>query len=317
MSMQRRRFVQLGTGALTGALFGASALPGLPCRAAERASEAGARRLADFGLQLSTITALMMQDFEGALREVAALGYTQVEFSALGFLGRDVEQVKAILSETGLAAPVGRVTPLLPEDFLEKPREQMRGLFSERGQAKHLVQNVTHSLEGALALGQRVMNLPALMPNEFETLDQVKRNIERINAAGEVCAKSGVMFGYHNHDWELVAIDGVVPYDLMIEQTDLDKVSFQLDSYWIVKGGGSLSDYLSRYHGRFNSCHLKDIDDKGDFEDVGYGNIDFPRFISESEAAGARYFFVERDKPPDPRSAMRRSLEYLRSMTYS
>ena len=61
------------------------------------------------------------------------------------------------------------------------------------------------------------------------------------------------LFGYHNHDWELTPINGVVPYDLMIEQTDPPNVSFQLDSYWIAKGGGDLADYLRGYSGRFNT----------------------------------------------------------------
>ena len=312
MSMQRRRFVQSGVGALLGASAFSGSVIG-----ASGAVEAGARRLTDFGLQLSTITPLMMRDFEGTLREVAALGYTQVEFSALGLLGRSAGEVKALLAEIGLEAPVGRVSPRMSPELLSGPREQLMGRMAERGQGKYLVENARHAIEDALAFGQKVINLPALMPNEFETLDQVKRNIEHLNVAGEVCAEAGIMFGYHNHDWELMPIDGVVPYDLMIEQTDPDKVSFQLDTYWIVKGGASLGHYLGRYSGRFNSCHLKDIDDEGDFEDVGHGNIDFPRFVAQAEAAGAAYFFVERDRPPDPRSAMRRSIEYLREMTYS
>lgn len=306
--MRRRHFVQAG------ALLGVAAGAGIHVPAF--GEQSAPRRLADFGLQLFTIARLMMQDFAGALREVAALGYTQVEFSALGSLGRSVEDVKALLSETGLEAPVGRISPVLPADFLERSREELMALFAERGQAKYLVENASNAIDSALALGQKVINLPALMPTEFETLDQVKRNIEHINAAGEACASAGLMFGYHNHDWELKPLDGVVPYDLMIEQTDADKVSFQIDTYWIVKAGASLSDYLRRFSGRFNSAHLKDIDEHGDFEDVGHGTIDFPRFVSEAEAAGVEYFFVERDDPPDPRSAMRRSLEYLRDMTY-
>lgn len=306
--MRRRELLQLGAGALVPAALMAY---GVGSDEQEKA-----RRLNDFGLQLSTVNRLMMEDFESTLRKVAEIGYTQVEFSAMGFLGRPVEYVKGLLAELGLKAPVGRVTPRLPEGVMRMPRDEAMRIFAERGQAKHLVDNASHAMEAALALGQKVMNLPALMPTEFQSLDQVKRNIAYINAAGDLCAKQGVMFGYHNHDWELTPIDGVIPYELMIEQTDPQKVSFQLDSYWIVKGGGNFSDYFSRYPGRFNSCHLKDMDADGDFEDVGYGTIDFPRFIAEAQAAGAEYFFVERDDPPDPASAMVRSYDYVSNLTY-
>ena len=310
--MRRRELLKFGGGALIPATLlahGGVSAPG-------QAKGQDVRRLPDVGLQLSTVTRLLAQDFEGTLREVAEIGYRLVEFSAMGTLGRPVEYVKQLLAETGLEAPVGRVSPKLPENAMQMPREEAMRVFAERGQARYLVENVTRTLEDAHALGQKVINLPALLPAEFGSLDQVKRNIEYINAAGEVCAAQGVQFGYHNHDWELTPIDGVVPYDLMIEQTDPRNVSFQLDSYWIVKGGGDLSDYLRRYGGRFNSCHLKDIDENGDFEDVGHGTIDFPRFVAEAEAAGAQYFFVERDDPPDPAGAIRRSYDYVRNMTY-
>lgn len=310
--MRRRELLRLGGAALASATLLANGRTW----AAERAMQPGGRRLTQIGLQLSTVTRLLMQDFEGTLRQVAGIGYTQVEFSAMGLLGRPVEHVRQLMAEVGLQAPIGRVSPKMPADVMQMPREEAMRVFAERGQAKYLVENVKHALEDAQAFGQKVINLPALPPTEFGSLDQVQANIEAINAAGEVCAAQGVQFGYHNHDWELTPIDGIVPYDLMIEQTDPDNVSFQLDSYWIVKGGGNLSDYLSRYSGRFNSCHLKDIDQHGDFEDVGHGTIDFPRFIAEAEAAGARHFFVERDDPPDPADAIQRSYEYLRDMTY-
>ena len=310
--MRRRELLQLGAGALA-----ATAFPGHGhASAAESAKHPGGRRLSQIGLQLSTVTPLLAQDFEGTLRQVAGIGYSLVEFSAMGLLGRPVDDVKQLLADAGLEAPVGRVTPKLPADVLQMPREEAMRLFAERGQAKHLVENVKHALDDALALGQKIINLPALPPTEFGSLDQVKQSIEFINAAGAVCAAQGVEFGYHNHDWELAPIDGIVPYDLMIETTDPESVSFQLDSYWIVKGGGNLSDYLGRYPGRFNSCHLKDIDQQGEFEDVGHGTIDFPRFVAEAQAAGAGYFFVERDNPPDPGRAIRRSYDYLRDMTY-
>lgn len=310
--MRRREVLQWSAGALIPAALAALGR----ASAADPPNPNRTRKLANFGLQLSTVGRLLAQDFEGTLRRVAEIGYPLVEFSAMGLLGRPVELVKQLLAETGLDAPVGRVSPKLSADVMQMPREEAMRVFAELGQAKYLVENVKQALEDALAFGQKVINLPALPPTEFGSLDQVKANIEAINAAGEVCAAQGVQFGYHNHDWELTPIDGIIPYDLMIEQTDPENVSFQLDSYWIVKGGGNLTDYLGRYSGRFNSCHLKDIDEHGDFEDVGHGTIDFPRFVAEAEAAGARHFFVERDNPPDPADAIQRSYDYLRDMTY-
>jgi len=273
-------------------------------------------RLEKFGLQLSTVTNLMIADFEGTLDSVAKIGYQQVEFSALGFLGRSATDIQQLLGKFGLEAPVGRITPKLPDGFFTLPREEARKVYAQRSQPEFFLDNVSHALESAVALGQRYLVLPALTPNNFATLDQVKKNIELLNEAGALCAAQNVVFGYHNHNWELSPLDGVVPFDLMIEQTDAQTVTFQLDAYWIRKGGGDLSDYLSRYAGRFVTCHLKDIDANGDFADVGDGLIDFPRFTREALAQGAKYFFVERDNPPQPQVSIQRSYNFLQQMTF-
>lgn len=312
--MQRRTFLQASAGALALPAFAAGCQP--TRNASSKLVTAGNNRLDKFGLQLSTVTTSMLTDFEGTLAQVAAIGYRQVEFSALGFLGRSPERVQSLLAEHNLEAPVGRLTPKLPEGFFAWPREEAMKIYRQKGQPANLLENVRHSLDAALALGQRYLILPALMPDQFQSLDQVKRNIERLNAAGELCAAQGVQFGYHNHSWELAPIDGVVPYELMLEQTPANRVTYQLDAYWIRKGGGDLSDYLSRHAGRFSTCHMKDIDAAGDFADVGAGLIDFPRFTREAIAQGAQYFFVERDNPPAPLESARRSFEYLQQMTF-
>ena len=279
-------------------------------------SQLGTHKLDHFGLQLSTVTPLMLADFEGTLAKVAEIGYRQVEFSAMGFLGRSAAQVKQLLGHNDLYAPVGRITPTLPGDFMSLPRDQARKIYAQRSSPQHLIENVKHSLDSALELEQKYLNLPAMMPDNFASLDQVKSNIELLNEVGALCASHGVLFGYHNHNWELTPLDGVIPYDLMLEQTQASTVAFQLDAYWIVKGGGDLSDYLRRFPGRFPSCHLKDIDDNGGFADVGAGQINFPKFVRQAKAAGTQHFFVERDNPPAPEQSIRNSFTYLQNMTF-
>ena len=279
-------------------------------------SQPAPRKLDAFGLQLSTITPVLLADFPGTLRTVAEIGYKQVEFSALGFLGREVAEVEALLAENNLTAPVGRISPMMPPEFFRMDRAQQMKMFRERGGPDYVLENVRAGIPGARRLGQRDLVLPALMPQEFGSLDQVRRNIDLLRQAGEICAEAGLRFGYHNHDWELKPIDGVVPWELMIEETDPQHVTFQLDAYWVVKGGGNLLEYLARYPGRFSSCHMKDIDEAGDFADVGDGTIDFPAFTRAALASGAQHFFVERDGPPDPLGSARRSFAYLSEMTF-
>lgn len=310
--MQRRQFLSRTSGTLAlGALAATAGWPGLAMGGNNMPS-----KLQNVGLQLSTVTPLMMKDFEGTLARVGEIGYTEVEFSALGHLGRPTNYIQQLLQQNNLTAPVGRISPQLPPNFPTMTTQEAFALFREKGKPEYLLENVRHSLDIALEMGQQYLNLPALMPDNFGSADQVKRNIERLNEAGALCAEAGVLFGYHNHDWELKEVDGIIPYELMLEQTEPGNVAFQIDAYWIVKGGGSLEDYLTRHAGRFPSCHMKDIDASGDFEDVGYGQIDFPAFTRLAVEQGAKHFFVERDNPPDPAKAIVRSYAYLSEMTY-
>ena len=107
-----------------------------------------------------------------------------------------------------------------------------------------------------------------------------------------------------------------MPFDLMLERIEPELLAGQLDVYWVTKGGREPRQYLADHPGRFPSCHLKDIDDAGDFADVGDGNIDFPAFVAAAMAAGTHYYFVERDNPPEPMRTAQRSYAYLDQMTY-
>ena len=274
------------------------------------------RKLTDFGLQLSTITPLLMADFEGTLAQVAAMGYRQVEFSALGFLGRPVPLVADLLAANGLTAPVGRISPKLPESFAAMSREDQMAAFRTYAGPDYLLDNIRFGLQGAAALGQKHLVLPALMPDAFATGARIQESIDLLRQAGELCAAAGVQFGYHNHDWEFKPVDGVVPFDLMLESLEPELMSWQLDVYWVTKAGLDPLQYLSANVGRVPSCHLKDISADGDFEDVGHGLIDFPSFVAAAEASGTEYYFVERDNPPEPMRTAERAHAYLQQMVY-
>lgn len=304
--MQRRKVLK----------FGAAAVASLNTFPAWAATAHTGRKLDSFGLQLSTVTPLMVKDFEGTIARVAEIGYREVEFSAMGFLGRPVEYVQSLLADNQLSAHVGRVVPKLPEGFFALPMQEAMSIYRERGGIEFFIDNVKHSLDVALAMNQKFLNLPAFMPDAFTSLDGVKQVVDLLNEAGEMCAKQGVLFGYHNHNWEFAEVEGVVPFEYMLANTPADKVGFQLDVYWVTKAGKDATALLRDHAGRFPSLHLKDIDTKGDFTNVGSGLIDFPSVVSAAVKQNTSHFFVERDNPPAPESAIVESYNYLSKMTY-
>lgn len=274
------------------------------------------RKLKRFGLQLSTITPMMAADFAGTLAEVASIGYRQVEFSALGFLGREASEVKDLLEKNGLEAPVGRVAFNVPADFMTMPKEQQMKVFGNQASMESLVERIDTSVKECKLLGQKYLIIPAIMSHVFSDMTQVKNMISTLQEAAKKCMDQGVMLGYHNHNWEFDELDGKIPYTIMLEELDPELFTFQLDTYWVKKAGWDLSEILTAYSGRFITCHLKDIDGEGDFEDVGHGEIDFPDFLKKAQSQGAKYFFVERDTSDDPMESIRRSYASLKEMRF-
>ena len=272
--MNRRGFV---AGALASGFGGA-----LPLRAQDN----GGSGLST-GLQLYTIRGLMQDDVPSALALVAGVGYRHVEFA--GYFGYPASELRLMLDDLGLAAPAVHVSPA------------------------DMAENLEAVVESALIMGHLYPVVYAIDPESRATLDDYYRVAEQFNAWGEACDRAGLRFAYHNHAFEFESIDGQVPYDVLLEETDPGLVDFELDLYWIRAGGRSELEYFERYPGRFTLWHVKDMDTRGEMIDVGDGVIDFASLFRRDDT-GVRYAFVEHDNPPDPETTIRRSHSALAQM---
>ena len=254
---------------------------------------AAGRRLARIGMQLYTVRRELEKDFEGTLKQVAALGYKEVEFA--GYFGRKPAEVRALLKRLKLVAPAAHV-----------PLSELRG-------------DLRAMLDAAQTIGHKYLLVAWLPPEERKTLDNYRRLADLFNEAGQALQREGVRFAYHNHDFEFAPIEGRVPYDLLLERTDPRVVKLELDLYWTVKGGASPVDYFERHPGRFHLLHVKDMDatPRRHFADVGRGTIDFKSIFAQSRKAGVRHYFVENDEPAgSPFDSLRTSIEYLRRLEF-
>src|SRR5262249_22828272 len=147
-------------------------------------------KLSRIGLQLYTVRRELEKDFAGTLEKVAALGFSEVEFA--GYFNQTPQQVKAILSRNNLTAPSAHIS-----------------IAALRG-------DLQSAIETARIIGHQYIICAYLPPEERRSLDDYKRHIDLFNSAGERFQKAGLQFGYHNHDFEFVSMDGKVPYDLIL-----------------------------------------------------------------------------------------------------
>lgn len=250
-------------------------------------SAAAARKIERIGLQLYTVRDEMERDLEGTLERVAEIGFDEVEFA--GYFGRSAAEIRALLDGFALDAVSTHVGSQIVKNDLDE------------------------AIDFATTIGVDYVVCPSI-PAEERSLDDYRRYAELFNRAGEACRDRGLRFGYHNHAFELARSGGVLPFDLLLDETEESLVAFELDVYWVIKGGGSPLDYFDRYPGRFHLLHIKDMDatPEQSFADPGEGIIDFPSILSHMGQAGVRHLLVENDQPSGPAfDSARTGFEYL------
>jgi sugar phosphate isomerase/epimerase len=279
--VNRRAFLQRSAGGLA-----ALALPH------RLVGDTGVARLDRIGVQLYTVRDVLPRDFDGTLARIAHIGYQEVEFA--GYMGRTAAQVRDAIRRAGLTAPSAHV-PLAA-----------------------LGEGWDRVLDDAHTVGHRYVVMPWLDQKDRPNLDAYRRIADRLNRAGEAAARAGIRFAYHNHNFEFAPMENRLPYDVLLESTDPKHVSFELDLYWITKGGQDPLAYFARWPGRFRMVHVKDSAGPPEHRmaDVGAGTIDWGRIFKHREEAGIEHFFVERDDPPDPLASVAASYAYLRDLRF-
>lgn len=290
--MDRRTFVKsvAGAGAGLGFLSACSSQP-------DNKNISG-RRVHSVGLQLYTVRDLMKEDPLKTIRDIAAIGYDEVEFA--GYHGVEPSRIKEVLEEVGLRSPA---THWMPSTL-------MSGLAP-------IASELDEALEAAGEIGHSFLVLPWIQGNDSLTLDDYRQIADTANQIGQECQKAGVQLAYHNHDFEFRGIDGVLPMDLLLSETDPSLVQWEMDFFWVVKGGQRPLDYIDRYPGRISLCHVKDMSHEGEMVDVGSGTIDFASIFAASETAGLRHYFVEHDQPVDPMATVTASFDHLTTLTFT
>jgi|SRR5882672_3194149 len=256
------------------------------------------------GLQLYTVRDQMGKDFEGTLAKVAAAGYREVEFA--GYFDHPPKDVRAILDRHKLAAPSTHV------DFASVETK------------------LAQVIESSHMIGHKFIVNPWLDEEMRKQSDVWTRVAATFNKAGEACKKAGIQFAYHNHHFEFVPVNGVMPFDQLLKECDASLVKLELDLCWITVARQDPLVYFQRDPGRFPLVHVKGLKkipegqapvpfDQAipDITDVGTDDIvDWKRIFAKADQAGIRHYFVEHDAAPSPLDSISASARYLNELRF-
>jgi len=199
------------------------------------------------GLQLYCVRDDMKKDPIGTLTQLAKMGYKNVEHANYinrKFYGYTAAEFKKILDDLGLKMPSGHT--VMGKNHWDADKK----VFSDSWK---------YTIEDAGYMGQKYVISPSMEESMRTTYDDMLRYMDVFNKCGELCQKSGMKFGYHNHYFEFSEkLNNIKVFDIMMKNMDPKLVIMQLDIGNMYIAGAKALDILSQYPGRFEMLHVKD-----------------------------------------------------------
>ena len=265
------------------------------------AAGTGASFKGPLGLQLYSLRDEFKKDVPATLATVNKLGFRTVELA--GTYGKTPEEFNTLLATNNLKAIAGHFG-------FERFRDDPEGVAKE-----------------AKALGLEWAGT-AWVPHTGEVTEEWAHATAKVfNHAGEVLAKAGIKFYYHNHGYEFVKqADGTL-FDLLVKETKPGLVYFEMDVLWVVFPGQDPAKLMEKHAGRWALMHVKDLkkgvatgslaggtDTKNDVV-IGTGQVDWSALLRASQKAGVKHYFIE-DESPTVLEQIPPSLKYLESLKF-
>lgn len=279
------------------------------------------------GLQLYTMGNLMTTDTKGTLQKLAAIGYREVESAGSqkgNFYGYKPKEFAALVKDAGMhwrSAHVGgapfRMDQIMKMAKNAKDSARIKSYFEKNQNAVkplNLTDNYQQLADDAAEGGLSYLVCSSI---PVSTLDEIKKAVEVFSKSGEACKKNGVQFAYHNHVTEFDNVDGVRPFDYILNHTEKDLVKMELDLAWATKAKQDPVELFKLHPGRYPLWHVKDLDKvKMEPAEVGSGVVDFKRIFANAKESGMKYFFVEQDGAPEPFEDVTHSYNYLKKILH-
>jgi len=280
------------------------------------------------GLQLYTLGNLMTTDAKSTLEKLAAIGYKELESAGSqkgSYYGYTPKEFAAMIKDLGMhwrSAHVGGA-PFSAAQIMKMAKtaedsariQKMLTQNANRPKMLNFKENYQQLADEAAEGGLSYLVCSSIPVN---TMDEIKTAVDVFSKAGEASKKNGVQFAYHNHQTEFDTIEGVRPFDYILNNTDKDLVKMELDLAWATKAKQDPVELFKLHPGRYPLWHAKDLDKiTMNPAEVGTGVVDFKRIFDHAKDSGMKYFFVEQDGAPHPIENVTVSYTYLNKLVHS
>lgn len=243
-------------------------------------------------VQLYSVRDAAAEDFPGALKRIADMGYVGVE--PAGLHGFEAKGVRLMLDDLGLKA------------------SSIHGDLPTR-------ENLADIVSTALALGLDAhITGPGFWRDGAAGRDDVLRASEALQTSAELLKAEGLRYGLHNHEYEFDReFDGQTPHEILVENAP--DVFFEIDTYWAAIAGKDAAETIRNLGPRAPFLHIKDgpLVMEEAMLAVGDGNMEWSPILEAADAGATEWLVVELDRcDTDMFEAVERSLQYLVDQGY-
>ena len=306
MNHSRRSFLRMSAMGLGAIAFASPAMQAL----------AAAKYKKLVGVQLYSVRDDMKRDPQSTLTALAEMGYKYVEHANYidrKFYGWEAKEFKKRLDDLGLKMPSGHT--VMGKKHWDEAKNEFTDLWK-------------YTVDDAAILGQELVISPSIDMAIRKDKNLLLKYMDIFNKSGELCQKSGMRFGYHNHDFEFSEkLEGELLYDIMLNNTDPTLVAQQLDIGNMINGGGVPAEVMKKFPGRFVSMHVKDEVPSSagheKFESTvlgkGSGQIDVQALVKLGDKeGGTKHFIIEQESYQGlkPLDCMKEDLAIMRGWGY-
>jgi len=250
-----------------------------------------------FGIQLYSLRYELAKDVPGTISKVQQMGIPEVEIS--DYYGYTAKDFKKLLDGNKI-----KCTSMIfgLDKFLNDPEA---------------------IIKEAKLFGAKYVGIGWLPHQKAFDKEAAAKSIADMNKIGERMKRSGLRFFYHLHGYEFNTADGNL-MDRMLAETRPEFVTFELDVFWMIHGGGDPFEYLKKYPGRFELFHLKELrndvigNSTGGAPDptsvsLGRGPTDWPRLLRLASKAGVKKYYIE-DEAKDAIDQVPVTVNFLNSL---
>jgi sugar phosphate isomerase/epimerase len=265
------------------------------------------------GLQLYSVRDEMGKDPMGTLTQLARMGYVYVEHANYvdrKFYGFTPTEFKKVIDNLGLKMISGHT--VMGKSHWDESKKEFTDAWK-------------YTVEDAAFMGQQYVISPWMDESMRSDYDTLLRYMEVFNKCGELCKKSGMKFGYHNHDFEFSQeLNGKKVFDIMMQNFDHNLVGMQLDIGNMFHAGAKALDIIGQYPGKFENIHVKDeiIDPETEkFEStiLGEGLVPVKECIDLcAKIGGTKVYIIEQEayQAKLPIDCMKENLKIMKKWGY-